>query len=373
MKPQTLIMLVVALGCGLAAMVMTQRFLTVPVEEKVPGTMVLVASIDIKPGEKINDQIVKLVEWPKDVVPANALNKLEDAVGRSARFPMGANEVVTIAKLAAEGIGPGLEPIIEEGMRAMSVPIKTHESAAGFIKPSSRVDIVMIARGNGANGKSKTILQNVRVIAVNHSISEKADEGEKGTVVEMITFLLSPEEAESLALAQNTGAIQLVLRNPLEDTFVKTKGVNQDDLLRGSSKYQEATDKPKDGEKVNQGPGALQEFLTKLMGDKGKKNEGQALSAAVPVIQFTPSPPEKKKRLIYRDLQGNVLMEVVLDADDKIAEDLEGLLEDVEEDELVSSFNPSPNSPGASAPPTNLPSSAPPTEQSEPAVEVDGL
>jgi pilus assembly protein CpaB len=379
MKPQTLIMLVVALGCGLAAMVMTQRFLTVPVEEKAPGTMVLVAAIDIKPGEKINDQIVKLVEWPKEVVPANALSKLEDAVGRSARFPMGANEVVTIAKLAAEGIGPGLEPIIEEGMRAMSVPIKTHESAAGFIKPSSRVDIVMIARGNGQNGKAKTILQNVRVIAVNHSISDNPEEAEKGTVVEMITFLLSPEEAESLALAQNTGAIQLILRNPMEDSFVKTKGVNQDDLLRGSSKFQEASEKPKDGEKMEQGPGALQTFLTKLMGDKDKKNDEGALTASAPVIQFAPPPPEKKKRLIYRDLQGNVLMEVILDADDKVAEDLDDLLEEVEPDVLASSFGPASNVPGGLSPatspavPGNPQPPTPPVDQAEPPAEVDGL
>jgi pilus assembly protein CpaB len=383
MKPQTLIMLVVALGCGLAAMVMTQRFLTAPVEEKPPGAMVLVAAIDIKPGEKINEQVVKLVEWPKEVVPANALTKLEDAVGRSARFPLGANEVVTLAKLAAEGIGPGLEPIIEEGKRAMSVPIKTHESAAGFIRPGSKVDIVMISRGNGANGKAKTILQNVPVIAVNHQISDKPEEEEKGTVVEMITFLLSPEEAESLALAQSTGHIQLVLRNPLEDEFVKTKGVNQDELLRGSSKFQEASEKPKDGEKVTDGPGALASFLSKIVGPKEKPEKGSAapLSAQVPVIQFTLPPPEKKKRLVYRDLQGNVLMEVVLDADDKIAENLDGLLEDVESEEqaLAQGLVPAPSASGVPSNPlksegtTNLPGAIPPTESEETPAEVDGL
>jgi pilus assembly protein CpaB len=385
MKPQTLIMLVVALGCGLAAMVMTQRFLTVPVQEKPAGAMVLVAAIEIKPGEKINEQIVKLVEWPKEVVPTNAISKLEDAVGRSARFPIGANEVVTLAKLAAEGIGPGLEPIIEEGKRAMSVAIKTHESAAGFIKPGSRVDIVMISRGNGANGKAKTILQNVRVIAVNHSISDKPEEDEKGTVVEMITFLLSPEEAESLALAQTTGSIQLILRNPLEEAFVKTKGVNQDELLRGSSKFQEASEKPKDGEKVAEGPGALANFLTKLMGDKGeKKDEVASLTAPVPVLQFAPPAPEKKKRLVYRDLQGNVLMEVVLDADDKVVGNLDGLLEDVEpEDAIVGTgLIPAPSASGVPsmatgpAPPVAPPiKQAPPTQEGadETPEEVDGL
>jgi hypothetical protein len=48
-----------------------------------------------------------------------------------------------------------------------------------------------------------------------------------------------------------------------------------------------------------------------------------------------PPPPEKKKRLIYRDLQGNVLMEVVLDAEDSIVKDLDGLLEDVEPEDAL--------------------------------------
>src|SRR5262245_53964786 len=127
MKPQTLIMLVVAVGCGLAAMVMTQRFLTAPTVEKPKGPQVVVAAADVKSGEKINEAVIKTVELPPDVSPANAIHDPKEILGRSVRYPIAANEAVTAAKLAAEGVGPGLEPIIEDGKRAMSVPIKTHE------------------------------------------------------------------------------------------------------------------------------------------------------------------------------------------------------------------------------------------------------
>lgn len=362
MKPQTVIMLVVALGCGLAAMVMTQRFLTVPVQDKPKGTMVVVAAIEVKPGEKLAENTVKLVEWPNDVVPANAITKPEEVIGRSVRFPIGANEAVTMAKLAAEGVGPGLEPIIEEGKRAMSVPIKTHESAAGFIKPGSRVDVVMISRGNGDGGKAKTILQNVRVIAVNHSISDNPDEAEKGTVVEMITFLLTPDEAEGLALAQNSGSIQLVLRNPLEDEFVKTKGVTQDELLRGNSRYSELAEKPEDGIKVPEGPSPLSGFLSKLMSAQARKESDAKDQPIAMTPQVAPTPPEMKKRLIYRDLQGNVLMEVILDADDKVVDSLDGLLEDVPPEDTLASLT----SPGS------LPSLAIPAGPPSPPAENEG-
>lgn len=346
MKPQTLIMLVVALGCGLAAMVMTQRFLTVPTVEKPKGTEVVVAAVNIQPGTELNETLVKMVEWPNDVVPETALTDMKEVLGRSVRFPLGANEAITMAKLAAEGIGPGLEPIIEAGKRAMSVPIKTHESAAGFVTPGSKVDIVMISRGNGADGKAKTILQNVRVIAVNHSIADNPEEASKGSVVEMVTFLLTLEEAESLALAQNTGAIQLILRNPLEEDFVKTKGVTRDELLRGTSRFSKLNDeKPEDGATVADGPSALSGFLEKLL-SQAPKEETQPEETAEPteeldpiVVQTPQSPPEKKKRLVYRDLEGNVLMEVVLDAEDKIVESLDGLLEDVEDEAKLAKAN----------------------------------
>jgi Flp pilus assembly protein CpaB len=294
------------------------------------------------------------------------VTKPEDVIGRSVRFPIASNEVVTTLKIAADGVGPGLEPIIEEGMRAMSVPIKTHESAAGFIKPGSKVDVVMISRGNGEGGRAKTILQNVRVIAVNHSISQNPDESQKGTVIEMITFLLAPSEAEALALAQNTGSLQIVLRNPMEHEFVKTQGVNQDELMKGSSVFSDAKKGPADAPKADPGPNALSDLLTKLLQNKANKEQESADVKDPPIAQVAPLPPDKKKRLIYRDLQGNVLMEVLLDADDRVVESLEGMLEDVEEEAeaIVSSrFMQNPPAvprgaaPQTDVPPLNIPSS----------------
>jgi pilus assembly protein CpaB len=333
MKPQTLIMLVVAVGCGLTAMVMTQRFLTAPPPAKPKGAQIVVAAVDIKPGEQINETMIKTVEWPAEAAPANAVADPKEVLGRSVRYPISANEAVTIAKLAAEGVGPGLEPIIESGKRAMSVPIKTHESAAGFIKPGSRVDVVMISRRTGSKGsKAKTILQNVRVIAVNQATSTDPDDEKRGHLVEMVTFLLTPEEAEMLALAQNTGAIQLVMRSSVEDAIVKTTGVTQDELERGRSSLNQE-EKPEDGVKVAEGPSALEGFLNKILA-KPEDSKSQVDPAKSFALAAIPPPPAKKK-LVYRDIQGNVLMEVILDADDKIVDSLDGLLEDVAPQELA--------------------------------------
>jgi Flp pilus assembly protein CpaB len=48
-----------------------------------------------------------------------------------------------------------------------------------------------------------------------------------------VTFLVTPDQAETLALASQQGGIQLALRNQLDTTEVKTTGARRSALMRG--------------------------------------------------------------------------------------------------------------------------------------------
>jgi pilus assembly protein CpaB len=68
------------------------------------------------------------------------------------------------------------------------------------------------------------VLQNVAVIAVGASLLERLTAGEQSAPV--ITLLVSPDDAQRLALASQEGRIQLALRNPLDtkrDGIVPTR------------------------------------------------------------------------------------------------------------------------------------------------------
>jgi len=58
------------------------------------------------------------------------------------------------------------------------------------------------------------VLENVAVIAVGGSLLERITGGEANAPV--ITLLVSPDDAQKLALASQEGRIQLALRNPLD-------------------------------------------------------------------------------------------------------------------------------------------------------------
>jgi len=84
---------------------------------------------------------------------------------------------------------------------------------AGFLQPGNRVDVVTAYR-EGQQTRSETVIQNVKVLAVDQTASTDKD---KPVVVRAVTLEVTPEDAEKLVLAEQRGAIQLALRNPLDD------------------------------------------------------------------------------------------------------------------------------------------------------------
>ncbi len=62
-----------------------------------------------------------------------------------------------------------------------------------------------------------TVLQNVRVLAVDARMDRGNMANEtRAAVPSVVTLLVSPEDAQKLALASQAGRIQLLLRNPAD-------------------------------------------------------------------------------------------------------------------------------------------------------------
>jgi pilus assembly protein CpaB len=68
--------------------------------------------------------------------------------------------------------------------------------------------------GNQADFISKTILSNVRVLAVDQTIGDK--DGQKVMVGKTATIQVDPQQAEKLANARQQGTISLALRSILD-------------------------------------------------------------------------------------------------------------------------------------------------------------
>ena len=174
------------------------------------GVRVVVAADDIEVGAKLKASDLGVITVPQSSIPSGAFSSPTKLVGRGAVLPIGKGDFILPNKLAAVDAGAGLPSMIPPGMRAVSVRVNDVVSVAGFVQPGTRVDVL----DTGGNDRQTiTVLQNVAVIAVGGSLLERLA-GEQSAPV--ITLLVSPDDAQKLAMASQEGRIQLALRNPLD-------------------------------------------------------------------------------------------------------------------------------------------------------------
>ena len=165
--------------------------------------------------------MLSLQDWPKDKVPRGAISKLEDLEGRRPRTAIIEGEPILEGKLLAPG--QIADPIrsIQKGMRLKTIAVDAEKSAAGLLGPGDRVDVQLFVHKDARTGvdtaKSKIILQNIRVFAVDQTVQRSPDGGEEKTIAKTVSLMLTPEQASKLSLAEQIGEISLIPRNPDDD------------------------------------------------------------------------------------------------------------------------------------------------------------
>ena len=197
----------------------------------VASRQVVIAKVDIPEGAAIDRNSLALTAWPATTVPAGAYASLDSVVGRVTRVNVFTGEAIVPGRLAPAGTGPGLELKIPPGQRAMAVRINDVAGISGLIQPNSRVDVlVTIADPTTGKQQAKLFMENMRVLSVGTEIQRDAQG--KPNAAATATLAVTPEEAERLAIAMNTGSIQLVLRGYGDPAAVTTTGANSSDVLR---------------------------------------------------------------------------------------------------------------------------------------------
>jgi pilus assembly protein CpaB len=183
-----------------------------------PTNVAVVAAFDLPVGSVITDRDVKVERYSGDI-PEGAFREAKDVVGRGVITSVARNEILLPSKLAADKAGGGLPAMIPQGKRAVAVKVNEVIGVAGFALPGTRVDVVVTGNvqqnNNPGDVTATTVLQNVQVMAAGQKLQTNADG--KPETVQVITLLVTPEEAQKLALASQEGRIQLTLRNPLDD------------------------------------------------------------------------------------------------------------------------------------------------------------
>ena len=190
--------------------------------------MVIVAARDLYQGVTITEEDLYAIQIPPRFLPEGIFISPEHVVGRIPRERILANEFVRADRLADPESGVGLNAVIPRGMRAISVEIRDGAALSGFLNPGNYVDMLVTItpdtdeKGNAKEDpETKTLLQAVFVLGVNSRMQRDTEEDieDRGPQKPSVTLLVTADDAEKVAHAENVGEIRLSLRNDLDVNF----------------------------------------------------------------------------------------------------------------------------------------------------------
>lgn len=208
MKQKNVILMVIAVGCGLAAAVLTAKMGSAP---KVEMQTVVVAAKDLNTGTMVTkDNVAKLfkpAERPKAGLPKEFVVNPEDLIGKRLLRTLRADDIVNPADVKA-----GSAVVFEEGKHIMSLPMTAPKAAGGYVGPGSRVD-VLASLNDGDSHKVFTLLTDMHVLAVNgQQDNVKQDRFQD---MSMVSFAVDQDQALLITLAkQRNCSLELLLRHP---------------------------------------------------------------------------------------------------------------------------------------------------------------
>jgi pilus assembly protein CpaB len=241
MKQKNMILVGVAVACGLVA-----AFLTSQMSGQAPPAIemvdIAVASSELPIGSRFTKdnytKAFKLKSFPKDNLPAEYLVSPEELIGKRLTRSLRLDDVYNPKDLSSNN--PIAPP---PGYNMMTMHCTPERGVAGFAGPGSKVDILASVTMKSQGNKSVVfpIMVDMLVLAIDTTTS-LGDGAVAVPTVNMVSLAVTPEQAKILHGANTRGAdLRLVLRHPEKPPVWKNKPTEEEiwQILSDEPKKQE--------------------------------------------------------------------------------------------------------------------------------------
>ena len=240
----TLTVVLFAIIAGLAgAFIVRQRLETPPpapptVAPSPDDIIVPVAAVDLQPGQMLTINDIAMVRMSPETFAKSKYvsqpymrnsKQIEDRVLKAA---VKRGEAFLTTVFYPDGAGPGLAEMLEEGYRAVSIPIEHISAVQGFARPGTFVDVLFRSKAEEERPEvTITLLERVKILAVNkNTLSEHNVDLDQGGAV---TLAVTPLQAKALKVVENRGELSLTLRNPNDELDFMPVDLNRGEKMRG--------------------------------------------------------------------------------------------------------------------------------------------
>lgn len=206
------------------------------------GPEVLVATKALPVGTILDATSLKYQPWPKELVENAYYIKKggfdpRSLMGTVVRNAITAGQPITQGALVKPGDRGFLAAALGPGMRAVTVPVQTQTSVAGFVFPGDRIDLILTQTvpggGDGPPLKAaETIMRNLRVLATDQRTDNGVGEDGKAVVrtFSNVTIEATPKIAEQIAVAQTLGSLSLSLRSIADNSSELEQAIASGDV-----------------------------------------------------------------------------------------------------------------------------------------------
>lgn len=251
MKPMQLVLIGLAVVCagGAGLMVMNimkqePQVVKVASAPQVKMKKVLIAREEIPMGSELKMDRLEWQNWPEDNIRESfvtqdlkpeAVKEFAAAIARASFF---AGEPIREAKIVRSDSGY-LSAILPSGRRAVAIRVQAQTSAGGFILPNDHVDVIMTYRDKKGVWITETILENIRVLAIDQDIEEK--DGKKTNVGSTATMELTPDQVQIVSVASQISRNRLLLSLRSVEDSGDESGKSASHLLSGKTRKSRGT------------------------------------------------------------------------------------------------------------------------------------
>jgi pilus assembly protein CpaB len=194
---------------------MENRTSRVAAEQSPELVEIMIAAEDIPFGAIIEAHMLRSRPWPSEALPDGAFTRPEGLIAtngqepRRARTPISRGQPVLVSQVSEFGQKVTIVETLSENGRAVAITVNAETAAGGFVTPGDYVDVIL-TQGSGDDLRAVTILQNIRVIAVDQDANQQSDAPQ---VSRTVTVDVTPQQGQTLALAQRAGRLNLMLRD----------------------------------------------------------------------------------------------------------------------------------------------------------------
>jgi pilus assembly protein CpaB len=320
MKPKTMILMGVAIVCGLGASYMTSRLLAERGEaqaQEQKKVTVLVAKKNMDMGILLKNPQDFFMEKQFTIgdEPKSAVVSLDVLKAKYLKRSLRKDDWITMDDLADSVSGINWQ--LPEGHRAIGIRVSTEGIAGGWASlPGSRVDVIStIRRGGDDDSFSQVLLEDVLVLAADQA--NRTNETGGAMPASVITLALNGEDAIRVTLASQLGPLHLMLRKQGDKTRLEKERVTVSQVIRPSSDKTDVQDKDNWEQSGGQEPANPRLEIPAIKPEEQPKDKD--IAKAEPVVRthvITFIDGEHQRKVVYRLGENNeVLSSDVPDAE----------------------------------------------------------